>query len=395
MNGRGIATALFVVATAMYVAGVALVALAGEPFTLNELLLPVVYAFAVVGFLIARNRPGNAIAWICLGIGLVWGLEATLTGAVVYGLARPGSVPSPEALAAIGIPLWIPGIFGVGTFVFMFFPDGRLPSPRWRWLPWTAGTGIALTYLLTVLSEPETYGYGRPAIENPFATLLGPWLDAGGLLVDIVDISLFAGIFGAIGASITALVVRYRRSRGIERQQLKWLVTAGSTAVVLQVISIFLVDYLGENVGLVAGMFFILIPISIGIAVLRYRLYDIDRLLSRTVSYALVVGSLAAVFGSVTIGLPQLLGLAGDSPLLVAGATLVAAALFNPLRRRVQARVDRRFNRARYDAQQEIDRFAERLRGDLDLDDLTDEVVAVVGKTMQPSTASVWISGRT
>jgi hypothetical protein len=133
------------------------------------------------------------------------------------------------------------------------------------------------------------------------------------------------------------------------------------------------------------------LPVGVGLAVLRYRLYDIDRILSRTVTYILVVGLLAAMFASVAIGLPQLLGLTEGSPMLVAAATLAVAALFNPLRRRIQARVDRRFNRARYDAQQEIDRLTQRLRTDMEIVDIADELLGVVTKTMQPASAGVWI----
>lgn len=392
-RGRRLAITLFVLTTGLYLAGFVLVVLSGQLLSLNEALLPAVYAFAVVGFLIALNRPGNAIAWICSAIGFVWALEYSLSGAATYGLVNPGTVPWPEALAAVGVYLWIPGVFGIGTFVFMFYPDGRLPSPRWRWLPWLAGVGLGTLYVTEVLSAPEAYGYGREfvRVENPFRGVLGPWMDQASLFVDLFEIFFFVAGFGAIGASMTALAVRFRRSRGIERQQIKWLVTAGSTGVVIQLISIPLVDVYGETIGLVAASFFLLIPISIGIAVLRYRLYDIDRLISRTVTYALVVGMLATVVAAIAIGLPQLLGLPDESPLLVAMATLAVAALFNPLRRRIQARVDHRFNRARYNAQQEVDRLAERLRTELELEDLTGEVIAVVDKTMQPTMASVWI----
>jgi hypothetical protein len=389
-RGRRAATAVFVLITAMFGVGFTLVLVSGEPLSLNELLLPVGYSFAVVGYLIAVRRPRNAIARTCLVIGSVWALEALLVGAVIYEANRPGWVPWPEALAAIGVPLWIPGVSITATFVLMLFPDGRLPSRRWRWLPWTTGFLVVLSYFVTVLSEPESFGWGRPGLENPFAGVLGPWLDEGGVLVGVVEFLAFPAILLACAASITALVMRYRKATGVERQQVKWLATAGSASVVIVVSGIFLVDIFGEVVGLLANLSFSLIPISIGIAVLRYRLYEIDRLVSRTVTYALLVGLLAATYGAIALALPRALGITGDSPFLVATATLAAAMLFYPARRRTQSWVDRRFNRARYDALREIERFAHLLRTSVGLDDLSAEVLDVVATTMQPTSASVW-----
>jgi hypothetical protein len=173
---------------------------------------------------------------------------------------------------------------------------------------------------------------------------------------------------------------------------MKWFAFASSTAVVLFVVAIFLADIFGDDLGLVAATLFTLIPISIGIAVLRYRLYDIDRIVSRTLTYGLVVGSLALVYATIAVGLPQMLGLDTESPpFLVAIATLTAAGLFNPLRRQVQSWVDRRFNRARFDARQEVDRLADHLRACGELDQVTAEVVRVVSRTMQPEATAVWI----
>lgn len=393
MTPKSWGIAVFGLTTGLYIAGLILVLMGGGQLWLNELLLPVVYAFAVVGFLIALKRPGNMIAWICLGGSFIWGLEVFSGGAVFYALSHSGEPGWLGAVAAIGFPLWIPGIFGLFPLLFLLFPDGRLPSPRWRWVLWVTVVGIPATYVFTVLVE-EPYGYGRPSgIESPLA-VLGPWFDRGGVMAEALSALALLLQFFPVVAAIVALIVRYRRSSGLEREQVKWLATAGSTAVIAFIISIFLVDIYGETVGLLAALPFVLIPISIGIAVLRYRLYDIDRLLSRTVSYALVVGLLAAVFAGVAIGIPQLLGMSGDTPpLLVAGATLAVAALFNPLRRRVQAMVDRRFNRTHYDARREVDRLSDQLRNDVRLDEVTDEVLDVVAKTMQPARASVWIRG--
>lgn len=387
MSGKAWAVVFFGLTTVLYVAGVVLVFLVGQPLSLNEAAMPAAYSYAVVGFLIALNRPANGIAWICLAIGSVWGLEAVLTGAAAYGLANPDSIPLVEMIAVSGAFLWYPGIFGITTLLLMFFPNGRLPSPRWRWLPWVAGTGLAVGYPLILLSWPNVYSYGRESLrmDNPYA-----------MLPPAVSDVILAVIFAASAGSVAALIVRYRRSRGAERQQLKWLVAAGSGFVVVFLpITLFLGDLFGEDavatVGLVVFMFSIVIPISIGLAVLRYRLYAIDRLISRTVTYTLIVGLLAVVFAAVAIGLPRLIGVPEENPVLVAAATLAVAGLFNPLRLRVQSWVDRRFNRARYDAQHEVDRFAARVRDEVELDNLADGMLDVIDKTMQPIAAAVWM----
>ena len=392
MPGRAIAVAVFALTTLAYAGGLVLRFLAGEPFTLNEALLPVLYAFSIVGFLIALNRPGNGIAWLCLGIGAVWGLETAGFGVVAFGQANPGSVPGPDVIAAVVSPLWIPGIFTIGTFLLLLFPDGRLPSPRWRWVAWVAGLVILTLYTLTVLSERETFSYGRPAIENPLANVLGPWVEEGGLIVTALELAILFSLLTGVGGSILAVVLRYRRSRGEERQQLKWLATAGTVSVTIFAVSIFMADVFGDTVGLVAAFTFVLIPVSIGIAVLRHGLYHIDRLVSRTVTYAVVTLLLATAYALTALTLGTIVG--QNNPMAVAGATLTAAALFNPVRRRVHTWVDRRFNRARYDAQLELEAFAKRLGGSFDIDVVTRDLMGVVSRTVRPSAATTWVRGR-
>lgn len=384
------AIGLFAVTTALYLAAAVLHILAGE-LGLNTWLLPIVYAFSVVGVMIAVQRPGNRVAWICLAVGFAFGVEGTGWGIALYAFANPDSVSNPEIYAMVGDAMVLPGIFLVATFLLLLFPDGRLPSRRWRWVAWLAGSWIVTGYLVAILGEGST-GWGRPEIDNPMA--IRPGTAFGDLWhSDVLDLVFLPLMLISVAGSVSALVVRYRRSTGTERLQLKWFAFAGSSVILLFVISIFLSDYLGDEFGLAAAGLFILLPVSIGIAVLRYRLYDIDRLISRTVTYALIAGTLAAVFASIAVGLPVVLDLPDRSPVLVAGATLTIAALFNPLRRRLQTWVDRRFNRARYDAQQEVERFTEILREELRLDDLAEEVIGVVSDTMQPASVSMWVRG--
>jgi len=392
MPGRAIAVVVFALTTLAYAGGLVLRVLAGEPFTLNEALVPVLYTFSTVGFLIALNRPGNAIAWICLGIGAVWGLETAGFGLVAFGQANPGSVPRPDVFASVVAPLWIPGIFTIGTFLLLLFPDGRLPSPRWRWVAWVAGLVILTLYPLMVLSERETFSYGRPAIENPLANVLGPWVEEGGLLASSLELAILLSLLIAATGSILAVILRYRRSKGEERQQLKWLATAGTVSVIVFAVAIFMADVFGDTVGLVAAFTFVLIPVSIGIAVLRHGLYDIDRLVSRTVTYAVVILLLATAYALTALTLGTFVG--QNNPVAVAGATLTAAALFNPVRRRVHTWVDRQFNRARYDAQLELEAFAKRLGGSFDIDVVTRDLMGVVSRTVGPSAATTWVRGR-
>lgn len=377
-HGR-LVLAIFVLEAVLYVAGIALTLLAGVTLTGSTYLGLSMFAFPVVGVVIAYRRPGNRVAWLCLAVGLAWALELSLWGVVFIGLAHPGTVPWPEMIAVFASPLWVPGVFMVPTYVLMYFPDGRLPSPRWRWLPWFVGAVLVVAYAQGLL-EPSTYSYGRPAIDNPLAEILGVSMRGGALFP-----FLFTGVIG----SVVSVVVRYRRAVGVERQQLKWLATAGVIAGVLAMIPNILVDFLGQGQAVAAMSSFLLIPLAVGTAVVRYRLYDIDRILSRTVTYAVVIACLAAVYVAAVLLLGNLLPREGD--LAVAASTLLAAGLFNPLRRRVQARVDRRFHRTRYEAQRVVGSFERTLHDQVDAGRVVDGWIGAVAETVHPATAGVWI----
>jgi hypothetical protein len=387
MRVTGVIT--FVLITALNLAGLALTVLADEPLWPNFFGTLLLYTFAIVGVLIALRRPGNKIAWLCLTIGIIWTMEGVLWAAAFYGLSHPGTFGNPELLASIGDALVMPALFLMATLLLLSFPDGHLPSPRWRWVARLSAISIILTFALG-LFEPETSGWGRPALENPLAG------DAVSLDVEAAFLVPFFCVF----ASVAALLRRYRSSVGVERLQLKWLVASGVGAALIWLVIVLAVEFLlgedagerrvAEDVAVVATILgFALVPTAMGVAVLRYRLFEIDRLISRTLSYAVVVGALVAVYTLGIIVLGNLSPLRGD--FAVAASTLAVAGLFYPIRRRVQLRVDRHFNRSRYNADLELRRFTDRLRDELDLEQLTDDLLAVVATTLQPKAASVWI----
>jgi hypothetical protein len=311
-----------------------------------------------------------------------------------YALAtRPGSLPAGAAVDAASAWLWVPGIVPAGTLLILLFPDGRLPSPRWRWVVWLTIASMVLVSI-AITFEPGTLAdEGFPHLHNPLAIpALKPVLD---------PLQLFLiGIPVCMVASAAALVVRFRRSRGAERLQLTWLAMAA--AVVAAVYAVALIASVGQSWGQadtsgwvsvlqnLALASFALIPISIGIAILRYRLYDIDRLISRAVAYAIVTALLVGVYAAVVVGLGAAFG-RSENPVLIAGATLLVAAMFGPVRRRVQAAVDRRFNRRRYDAERVLGTFVARLRDELDIDALTGELATTAASAVQPSSVGVWI----
>ncbi len=354
----------------------------------------ITFSFAVTGVLIARHQPRNSIPWILLGLGLTWGVGNALEGYTNTALiTSPGSLPGGVYTDVLGTWLWVPGIVPMGTFLLLLFPDGHLQSPRWRWLMWLTTFTMAAAAVAIVFKGGSLADDGFPQLSNPFG------VPAMQPLVDVFMVSLLL-IPVCVVASAVGLVLRFRRSRGIDRLQLKWLATAAAVVAatygVAMVVSIpysWLEDATPPAVAAVqmlALASFALIPLSIGVAILRYRLYDIDRLISRAVSYAIVTAVLAAVYAAVVVGLGTAFGRTGN-PVLIAGATLLVAGLFGPLRRRVQGAVDRRFNRRAYDAERVLGAFSTRLRDELDIDALTGELRSAVASAVQPLSVGVWI----
>jgi hypothetical protein len=357
-----------------------------QPDAANQVALMLGFsAFMVVGALIVAHRPGNAIGWIFSAVGL---LAFTGQLAVEYAtyayVTRPGSLPGAILAAWYGSWCWFPTIVLALVFTPLLFPTGELLSPRWRPAAWLAGAATAALMMLGALRAELDLGadqvvanpIGVAGVENPEESPAG-----AALFILLVVSGLVA---------VGSLVLRFRRSRGEERQQLKWFTYAVGLLVPLAALA----DFLPGTVGsLLFALPIVLLPVAAGIAILRYRLYDIDRLINRTLVYGVLTALLAGVYAGTVLVLGQGFGGVGrDAPSwAVAGATLAVAALFQPARRRIQAVVDRRFNRRKYDAANTVEAFSVRLRDEVDLDALSAELLGVVDQTMQPTKASLWL----
>ncbi len=341
-----------------------------------------VVAFGGLGALLATRRPRNPIGWILVVSALSLSVSGIARGWYVHGFyADPGSQPPPDLLLWVGNWIWVFGFPPLITVLLLLFPDGRLPSRRWRPVGWVVGTTLAM---LAIGFAFEPGGLDDfPRVENPFGA-------SGGLgrLVDAVQAAGFAVFVAAAIGSASALVVRFRRSRGVERQQLKWMAAAAALVVVAWLTNALLDQAFGVNSAFFLPIFLLAIPTAATVAILRYRLYDLGRIVNRTLVYGALTATLAATY----LGLVLLLGLTvGESNVAIAISTLAVAALFRPARARIQAAVDHRFYRRRYDAAQTLEAFGVRLRDELDLDALQAELRDVVGETVQPTQVSLWL----
>ena len=340
--------------------------------------------FATSGRLIARRQPRNAIGWMLLVAGLSSGfggfVQEYATRAVIVA---PGSLPGAVALAWIGSWSWTFSSGPLLTLVPQLFPTGRPLSPRWRPLVWAGAAFMPLGFFLFGLrpgpAENATF------VENPVAL--------SGALADLraaLEGPLFVVIAFTVAASGASLGVRFRRARGVEREQLKWV---ASSAVICAIAFVAMVALNTSKLGQVLVIFGLMtIPVAIGIAILRYRLYDIDVLINRALVYgATTAGIAVAFFGGIVLLQALLRPITSGSEVAVAASTLASLALFQPLRRRVQDTVDRRFYRSRYDATRTLDAFSVRLRDEVDLDAVRVELVSAVRDAVQPAHASVWL----
>jgi hypothetical protein len=343
---------------------------------------------ATVGAVVASRRPRHPVGWLLLGLALLltlWGLTFAYTR---YGLvARPGALPAASYLAGLhnGIgTMWL----SCASFVLLLTPTGKLPSPRWRWWARIAAASAGV-WLLAGVVHPVPLYPEYPTIENPLAV---PFLPRG--LLDVAQPAAAVVILASLVVGAASLGGRFRRARGIERQQLRWLAWGAALAAValLAAMAALVLEDDVHLTDLALGVCAAVLPLATGAAILRYRLYDLDRIVSRTLAYGLLTVVLGLGYTGVVLGLGWLLP--KSSSLVVAGATLAVAAMFQPARRRIQQAVDRRFNRRRYDAVQTIGVFSARLRDELDLRTLADELLTVVDQTMQPTQASLWLRPR-
>jgi hypothetical protein len=349
-------------------------------------------AFPVVGALIASSRPHNAIGWIMLAIGAVVGLSAIFDSYAYFALTtHAGDLLGGSFALALTAHTWIPIIGMSGTFLILLFPDGRLPTPRWR--PWAYFCALAMVVCYLVLTTfPTTFGdVGFPEIRNPLGIEAIRALGEPAILI-VLSIPI------AIVGCAVGLIGRFRRSRDRARLQLKWL-AAAAAIVAVTYLTLMVIQFvfpgeprwltIASNIGVST---FLLIPISIGVAILRHRLYDIDVIINRTLVYGALTATLTAAYFVVVTTLQNLLSpVAGRSPLAVAGSTLVVAGIFRPARERIQGFVDRRFYRSRFDAEATLESFSARLREEVDLEALTSDLLAVVDQTMSPATSSLWL----
>jgi hypothetical protein len=346
----------------------------------------VIIAFSTVGALIASRRPENPIGWLFCSGAFIWGLgELTLEYGVYALVTAPGALPAGVWAAWFGA--WARGIGGffMVLFLLLLFPTGRLPTRRWRVVVWAALGYIVLFTLVSWLS-PVSQDFRLSSVRNP----LGFDLEIMNLLGGVLYLSLPLLLL----ASGAAVIVRFRRSSGDERQQIKWFAYAVAIMVVLFTI--------GHALGLtqvvgVAPLVFAIpltgLPVAAGIAILKYRLYDIDLVINRTLVYGTLTATLVALyFGGIVLLQRLFVVLTGErSTLAVVASTLAIAALFNPLRQRIQAFVDRRFYRRKYDAAKTLEAFSATLRDETDLEALNEELVGVVRQTMQPAHVSLWL----
>jgi hypothetical protein len=363
-----------------------------DPLLEDVLLIAGFGAFAVVGALLVAKRPANPVGWVMAAVALIVGLGLVGDAYAAYVMTTRGQ---PDTLAVVGAWTqswyWYLLLSLVLVYLPLLFPDGRLLSRRWLPVAVLAGIGTLDMVVLGALTDTLRGTMVDYKIDNPIGIEgLGPVEDLpvfgtlGGLLLGV----------GTIGA-VASVVVRFRRSQGTERQQIKWFVYAAALPLVFSV-SVLASDFLPEIVSSVAlGLALVALPAAVGVAVLRYRLYDIDVIINRSLVYGSLTATLALVyFGGVTATQTIFRALTGQQEqpqIAIVVSTLVIAALFNPLRRRIQAFIDKRFYRRKYDAAKTLEAFSAKLRDETDLDALNAELLGVVRETMQPAHVSLWL----
>jgi hypothetical protein len=375
---------------------------AGRPDLAQETALDgtavlVLLSATTVGAVLASRRPDHPVGWLLLALGLFMAADTVAQAYADYGFqARPGALPAARFVALYG-PATLGAVLGCIGFILLLTPTGSLPSPRWRW--WARVMVAApVVSLVATLLLPNSLNSDYQTLDNPLALRA-----SGGALLAALSVALAITVLAVLVAA-GSLVVRFRRAHGVQRQQLRWVALAAAVvapAAVVLVAAAAATTLLAAASSTTLWRLFnwalavcvTILPLAIGAAILRYRLYDLDRIVSRTVAYGLLTVLLGGGYAGAVLLLGQLFGgLSGQPPSwAVAGVTLALAALVRPARRRVQAAVDRRFNRRHYDAAQTIEGFSASMRQQVDLDALTTELLAVVEQTMQPTQASLWL----
>jgi len=380
---------------------VVVLALLGVPLVLpipvsNDLEFGILIALALVGLisgLLVAKRPDHPISWLLTATALAGGIAGVSALTLPPGLTELTWWQS--VLAIVSGPAWYTVLYAVLLLIPLLFPTGAPPSPRWRWVGWLGGFGLGVMALLWMVQEAFCTDWD-PAddtcinvVSNPIGIrgIVNPEESAlGGIFYGLMLVGVIAAIW--------SLVIRYRRAATVERQQVKWVgFSIGLFVSFTLLLDVVWIDVLGRSeppgYWLVQQTLWVLIPASIAVAILRYRLYEIDRIVSRTVSYGVIGIVLAAVYAGGVIGLQSIAP--GSDDLAIAASTLAAAALFSPLRRHVQRWVDRRFNRRRYDAEQIVRGLAARLSSAVDPTTVIDDLQAVVARTLEPKVAAVWV----
>ncbi|HEY7258082.1 MAG TPA: hypothetical protein VH459_03390 [Gaiellales bacterium] len=358
-------------------------------------LVVAIVTYPAAGWLVAARRPENPIGWLLLTIGAAWGAAFTSTYSD-YTLKLHHDLPGGALVAVVGSAFWLPAIGITGTFLLLLFPDGHLPGRRWRYVAWAGAAAISIALCYLIFRPGSLADAGYPGVQNPLGIgALRPVLGAGWLAILVVVAMMVA--------SAASLVVRYRRARGPERQQIKWLAAAAAGVAAVYAVVVPLGSYVdpssqdtpawlsaAQSASLLS---FGLIPIAIVFAVLRYRLYEIDVIIRRTLVYAVLVAVLAALYlGGVTVVGGLLRTITGGSGAIgVTVSTLAIAAAFQPLRTRIQRAVDHRFYRGRYDAARTLESFSGRLRERVEIEAVSGEVLDVVRQTLQPAHVSLWL----
>jgi hypothetical protein len=364
-------------------------------------LLVFVVPSALVGALVASRQPRNPVGWFFVVSATCWAVNEATGRYAVYGLViEPGSLPLAHLMAWPSTWMWEPAFVLIGLFLPLYFPDGRLLSPRWRPVLWLAllfsvGFGVVFGALFPGEVDELSPGVGGdvPGVVNPLGVEALRLLDR----VPQVDIILAVVLLVSVLCSVASLVVRFRRSDGEERQQMKWLTYAAAAnfATLLLVMSLPADSAWYPAVNTLSNLVLAGLPVAVGIAVLRYRLYDIDRIINRTLVYGSLTVMLALIyFGGVAATQAIYRALTGQEQqpqLAVVVSTLAIAALFSPLRHRIQSFIDRRFYRRKYDARKTLEAFSAKLRDETDLDRLGDELMGVVQETIEPTHVSLWL----